>query len=236
MFPIEDEKLRATSHTRRRGGNCANTLEVLTQLVSEIAVDHCDASYGPEAPISVPQLHLLTVLPEGTSEDVALVGESLKNVGIVKSCIFRQGTRHAAASYIIQNTANNTRTIISHNPLPEMTAHEFVVSSQELLNAGAEQGWYHFEGRVPELLLSCVEHLRLNHPRFKISVECEKPERTAMLLVAKRADVVFFSRLWAEVCPDYQLLETNTDKTQSKGYKNPVRIWLYGRRLSPTRL
>lgn len=34
---------------------------------------------------------------------------------------------------------------------------------------------------------------------FKISVECEKPERKQMAEVAQLADVVFYSKLWAEV-------------------------------------
>jgi ketohexokinase len=80
-----------------------------------------------------------------------------------------------------------------------MTAQEFVTITQERSVAVMAPSWYHFEGRVSELLLSCVEHLRSSQPSFKISVECEKPERTGMLFVAKRADVVFFSRLWAEV-------------------------------------
>lgn len=198
-FPVEDEKLRATSHARRRGGNCANTLEVLSQLVSETTSDLSDDDNESEAPTSGPQLHLLAVLPEATSADVAFIRKSLRNVGLAKSCIFRPGFRDAAVSYIIQNTAKNTRTMVSHTPLPEMTAQEFVASSRELHGEGLEQGWYHFEGTIPHLLLACVEHLRSDHTGFKISVECEKPERAQMISVAKCADVVFFSRLWAEV-------------------------------------
>jgi ketohexokinase len=198
-FPIEDEKLRATSHTRRRGGNCGNTLEVLTQLVSE------DESYDGE---EKPSLHLLAVLPEEASQDTTFIKESLADVGIMNSSLFHPGSKDAASSYIIQNAANNTRTIISHNPLPEMTVAEFVASAARL-DSGRRYGyqnWYHFEGRVPQLLLRCVAQLRVRYPHFKISVECENPEREEMYLVAKTADVVFFSKLWAE----------------SKGYDNPT--------------
>jgi ketohexokinase len=58
--------------------------------------------------------------------------------------------------------------------------------------------WIHFEGRVPEVLLECVKWLRKERPEVKISVECEKPERTGMTDVVQFADVVFYSRLWAE--------------------------------------
>jgi ketohexokinase len=40
--------------------------------------------------------------------------------------------------------------------------------------------------------------LREEFPQFGISVECEKPERVGMEEVARYADVVFYSRLWAE--------------------------------------
>jgi ketohexokinase len=98
-----------------------------------------------------------------------------------------------------------------------MTVAEFVALAARLdsgasvarLDTGRSdeyQGWYHFEGRVPQFLLPCVAHLRVRYPDFKISVECENPVREEMYLVAKTADVVFFSKLWAE----------------SKGYNNPT--------------
>ena len=39
-YPEEDSKLRATSFTKRRGGNTPNTLEVLQQLVDTDTYDH----------------------------------------------------------------------------------------------------------------------------------------------------------------------------------------------------
>jgi ketohexokinase len=192
-FPVEDEKLRATSLLRRRGGNCANTLEVLSQLVSQdidVGFNACKAS------IADPQLHLLAVLPDQGTEDVRVIRKSLKNVKMIDSCIFRSGYEHAATSYIIQNTLNNTRTIVSHNSLPEMTIREFIVATSQL---DQSKGWYHFEGRDPKFILQCIDHLRSTQPGFKISVECEKPERTEMAIVAQQADVVFYSKLWVEV-------------------------------------
>lgn len=68
------------------------------------------------------------------------------------------------------------------------------------MNAGQvwEKAWFHFEGRIPEVTHSCVKFLRRDFPHFRVSVECEKPERTEMAEVAKLADVVFYSKLWAE--------------------------------------
>ncbi|KAF1952719.1 ketohexokinase-like protein [Byssothecium circinans] len=188
-FPIEDEKLRATDHARRRGGNGANTLEVLSQLINRADQDPGRRSH----------LHLLTVLPNENSAATKFVRDSLPDVKIF-SCIFRAGHSEAAASYILQNAQNHSRTIISHNPLPEMTPQEFIDKASVLAHQSDARGsWWHFEGRVPDITLQCLEHLRSAPEQIdaKISVECEKPEREGMAEVARLADLVFYSRLWA---------------------------------------
>uniref|UniRef100_A0A494G9A8 Ketohexokinase n=1 Tax=Solanum lycopersicum TaxID=4081 RepID=A0A494G9A8_SOLLC len=195
-FPIEDEKLRAKSITRRRGGNTANSLEVLLQL----------QQHDPET-ARKPQstdLHLLAVLPDEDSAASKFICESLPQVKISDVSLFRKQHQEAASSYIIQSEENRSRTIISINQLPEMQGGEFI---QQVCNftggsGGKEQGWekawFHFEGRVPEITLLCVRFLREQFPHFNISVECEKPERTGMAEVAQYADAVFYSKLWAE--------------------------------------
>ncbi|CAN9179149.1 unnamed protein product [Alternaria alternata] len=195
-FPIEDEKLRAKSITRRRGGNTANSLEVLLQL----------QQHDPET-ARKPQstdLHLLAVLPDEDSAASKFICESLPQVKISDVSLFRKQHQEAASSYIIQSEENRSRTIVSINQLPEMQGGEFI---QQVCNftggsGGKEQGWekawFHFEGRVPEITLLCVRFLREQFPHFNISVECEKPERTGMAEVAQYADAVFYSKLWAE--------------------------------------
>lgn len=92
---------------------------------------------------------------------------------------------------------------MSANALPEMTFDEFK-SRIDRFSHGASGStgtwpcWVHFEGRVPDMTLQCVCHLRRTRPAHKVSVECEKPEREGMVAVAAVADVVFYSRLWAE--------------------------------------
>lgn len=190
-YPIEDEKLRATGCSRRRGGNCANTLEVLSQLVEQ---RNSPAAEGQVA------LYLLSVLPTRDSSDAQFIGKSLQGVDIDKGCVFRESFENAAASYIIQSTTNSSRTIVSHNPLPEMTTREFINSASNIQRqSGAASYWYHFEGRIPTVTGESVDWLRSEVPLAKISVECEKPERAYMMDVSKRADVVFFSKIWAEV-------------------------------------
>lgn len=83
-----------------------------------------------------------------------------------------------------------------------MQVSEFSQKVQQLASAHTgnpwKRAWFHFEGRIPDVTLLCVEFLRKEFPQFKVSVECEKPERTGMADVAKLADVVFYSKIWAE--------------------------------------
>ena len=182
-FPIEDEKLRAKKITRRRGGNTANTLEVLTQLLGHDA-----------RPIN---LHLLCVLPDKSSTATQFIRDSLPLVDIDEPSLFRQGHQDAASSYIIQNQESLSRTIVSINELPEMTDMEFVNKVKEHA-ATWGMSWFHFEGRIPHVTVPCIQFLQSSFLDIKISVECEKPERAGMAEAAGAADVVFYSKLWAE--------------------------------------
>lgn len=55
------------------------------------------------------------------------------------------------------------------------------------------------QGRIPETTLQCIQHLRRHLPRSRVSVEVEKPGREGLRELASEADVVFYSRSWAEV-------------------------------------
>jgi hypothetical protein len=55
------------------------------------------------------------------------------------------------------------------------------------------------QGRIPETTLSCIRHIRQIYPEAKISVEVEKPGREGLRDLAAAADLVFYSRSWAEV-------------------------------------
>ena len=110
-FPIEDEKLRAKALTRRRGGNTANSLEVLSQL----------QRHDPEgAHLSPTSLHLLAMLPEEQSAASEFISTSLPGVNISDVSLFRNQHQEAASSYIIQSEEKRSRTIVSINQLPEM--------------------------------------------------------------------------------------------------------------------
>lgn len=47
--------------------------------------------------------------------------------------------------------------------------------------------------------MACIRHLRRLLPACKISVEVEKPNREGLVELAAEADVVFYSKSWAEV-------------------------------------
>lgn len=55
------------------------------------------------------------------------------------------------------------------------------------------------QGRIPETTLEWIQHLRHHMPQSRISVEVEKPGREGLRALAGEADVVFYSRSWAEV-------------------------------------
>ncbi|KAK3187067.1 hypothetical protein K4F52_004233 [Lecanicillium sp. MT-2017a] len=182
-FPEEDAKLRATNLETRRGGNCPNSLDVLQQLVRD-GDDVC--------------MHLISCLPNKTSAAAQRVVESFgtdTNIDF-EHCIYRNEESEAASSYIFRNLQTGSRTIVNYNGLPEMTIDEFA-SIVPHFNPD-EESWWHFEGRIPPTTLECMRLLRQTLPRAKISVEVEKPGREGLLKLAAEADVVFYSRTWAE--------------------------------------
>ncbi|KAK2065618.1 D-sorbose [Colletotrichum caudatum] len=203
-FPEEDSKLRATSLRIRRGGNCPNTLEVLQQLLaSDVRVS---------SPPTSLQMHLVSPLPERQSQATAQIiaslqstagGASRKGAGApaidFDHCLFREGHQAPASSYVIRSEATGTRTIVNHNDLPEMTVPEFLRVAEAFRGLG--RTWWHFEGRNPETTLECIRLLRqvLQHG-VTVSVEVEKPGRPGLRELAAEAEVVFYSKSWAEHC------------------------------------
>ncbi|KAJ3458539.1 hypothetical protein FSOLCH5_010453 [Fusarium solani] len=130
FFPSEDSKLRATSLSIRRGGNCPNSLEVLEQLL----VDH-DAL----------QLHLVSPLPNASSSATRRIISSFgpeSNINF-HHCIYRDASTEAASSYIIRSEESGSRTLVNYNDLPEMTRDEFEPIARSF-NPGQET-WWHFE-------------------------------------------------------------------------------------------
>ncbi|KAI0397243.1 Ribokinase-like protein [Xylariaceae sp. FL0594] len=113
----------------------------------------------------------------------------------ISRCIHRQAKEEPASSYIIRSEATGSRTLVNYNDLEEMTLDEFVLAAADL---DEEDSWFHFEGRTPDTTLQCVQWLRRENPKARVSVEVEKPGREGLEELAALADVVFYSRSWAE--------------------------------------
>ncbi|KAK1831560.1 Ketohexokinase [Podospora conica] len=201
-FPQEDAKLRATAVQIRRGGNCPNTLEVLQQLLSKqqqrVKTHLISSLPAADAPATRQMLESFG----GGGEDDDGEGGGLSRPDFSR-CLYREGCREAASSYIIRSAATGSRTIVNFNDLPEMTSAEFtalagdLVENENLMDKDNES-WWHFEGRIPETTLACIRHLRRVSPRSTISVEVEKPNRDGLDELAAEAHAVFYSRSWAE--------------------------------------
>ncbi|KAI0852219.1 Ribokinase-like protein [Daldinia vernicosa] len=176
QYPGEDSKLRATNLQVRRGGNCPNTLEVLQQLLK--GRHDGDRDVKP---------YLISCLPSADAPATATIVDSFGQESLVDftRCIFREDHRQPASSYIIRSEATGSRTLVNYNDLPEMTIGEFVAAADEL----GDDAWFHFE---------CIRHLRRSFPNTRVSVEVEKPGREGLEDLAAEADVVFYSRTWAE--------------------------------------
>ncbi|KAI1342262.1 Ribokinase-like protein [Xylariaceae sp. FL0016] len=180
-YPGEDDKLRATSLQVRRGGNCPNSLEVLAKLLQREGVEHVNP-------------YLISILPSADAPATARIQESLGTRVDMSRCIYRTGCSEPGSSYVLRSQANGSRTVVNYNDLPEMTTDEFV----EAVDGLNDNTWFHFEGRAPETTLQCIQWLRRSKPQARISVEIEKPGREGLEGLAAEADIVFYSRGWAE--------------------------------------
>ena len=223
-YPGEDEKLRATSLTKRRGGNTANTLEVLQQITpfKDRADDESSDTRGQSTTTEASsglELYLIATLPARECVQTAFIASSFEHSNAsakvsLEYCIYREQATEPVSSYIVSGESTSSRTIINHNALPEMDLQEFENLTRELLRPTTldivDVLWFHFEGRIPETTRSCIAYLRnrfvfrssgysvLNHIDLKISVELEKPHREGLQQLALLADVVFCSKSWAQ--------------------------------------
>ncbi|KAI0866229.1 Ribokinase-like protein [Xylaria cubensis] len=187
-YPAEDSKLRASSLQVRRGGNCPNTLEVLQQLLQQ--------EQGNDEIVKV-RPYLVTCLPSRHAPATMQIIESFGVDSPVdfSRCLFRDEHEQPASSYIIRSSETGSRTLVNYNELAEMSFHEFVAAAESV---GGEDAWFHFEGRIPATTLQCIQWLRRSKPKARVSVEIEKPGREGLDELVAEADVVFFSRSWAE--------------------------------------
>ena len=137
QYPEEDSKLRATDLSVRRGGNCANTLEVLGQLLEGEGIQDVG-------------LHLVSCLPSSESAGARKILDSFGADSRInfRHCLYREGCTEPASSYIIRSETSGSRTIVNYNDLPEMTEDEFSRIADAFRSDIEGDTWWHFEARV----------------------------------------------------------------------------------------
>lgn len=137
-------------------------------------------------------------------------------------CLYRPRHSTPASSYILRSAATGSRTIVNHYGLPEMEVREFKDAASQFFvcyrMSAAESSLWHFEGRMPTTTLACIKYLRAqqyNHygteKEITISVEVEKPGREGLRDLAAVADIIFYSKSWAEVCYCLPILLSSQD-------------------------
>lgn len=168
-YPPEDAEIRAVSQQVRRGGNAANTAEVLSQL-------GCESRW-------------LGVLADDA--DTRRITDSMDRSGIdySRAPIVRGGK--VPTSYITLSRRTGSRTIVHYRDLPELRREDFARVRLDDLD------WLHFEGRNVDVLPDLIRDARTRAPALPISVEVEKP-RDGIEAAAAPADVVFYSKAYAK--------------------------------------
>jgi ketohexokinase len=164
-YPAEDEEMRAGAQQIARGGNCANTLDVLSQLGHDC--------------------HLCATLAD--DPDSGRIKASLMRQGVATALCQHIEGGHAPTSYITRNRQNGSRTIVHYRDLPELEADHFCQ-----LPIG-DFDWFHFEGRNPLEVVRMLEYVQAQRSEQPISIEVEK-ERPDIDALYAFADVLIFSR------------------------------------------
>lgn len=129
-YPPEDSEIRATSQTRRVGGNAANSAIVLAQLGAEVAWTG----------------HL--------ARSAHLIERTFRHYGVDASLATRVEGGTAPTSYILLSEATGSRNIVHYRDLPEYPADAFLALDLRPFD------WAHFEGRAIDQLAAMLAHAR----------------------------------------------------------------------------
>jgi ketohexokinase len=167
-YPAEDAEVRALNQQLRRGGNCTNTLVVLSQLGHRCA-------WGG----------VLAAEP-----DSGHIRADLARHHIALDAVRTVAQGKVPTSYITLNRRNGSRTIVHYRDLPEFGYDDF--TSIDL----GDYDWLHCEGRNVAETRRILERAGESNPGIPRSVEIEKPRADIEQLFA-HAEVLLFSRHFA---------------------------------------
>ncbi|MEF8793667.1 PfkB family carbohydrate kinase [Thiohalorhabdus sp.] len=164
-YPAEDGEVRAGAQRLRRGGNTANTLDVLAQL------GHACAWAGVWADE-----------PDGRW----IIGD-LEARGVRTDTAVRVAPGKSPTSYITLASDTGSRTIVHFRDLPELAADDLAAIDVTAFR------WVHLEVRPNTREVTQMQHLiRERSPRTMISLEVEKP-REGLEHCLHDPDVVLFA-------------------------------------------
>jgi len=168
QYPLEDQKLRSNSRNRKRGGNAANTLVILSQLGYQCA--------------------FAGTLANAPDTNVIRKDFNKHNVDISHCPISISGS--TPTSYITLSETNGSRTILHYRDLREFTNDDFL----KIDLSGFD--WIHFEGRVINETHQMLTQTKKTYPAIPVSLEVEKP-RDNIESLFQFADTLFFSQSYA---------------------------------------
>lgn len=164
-YPEEDTEVRVLVQRRARGGNAANTLDLLAQ-------------FGQRC-------RWLGTL--GDDEAAVFILEDLRGRGIDLSHCVRVAGGATPISYVALSRATGSRTIIHHRDLRELMAADFAGVPLNDLD------WIHFEGRSPQETRGMLARARHDAPWARRSVELEK-DRPGIDTLLEGPDLLLVSR------------------------------------------
>lgn len=174
-FPEEDEDVRVSQQYWQKGGNAANTSQVLAQQDIEV---HLFSAFAAD--------NAMSAFTRSSLEESNVI---TKHCAVFQSCGFP-----TSCCIVAKNTGSRT---IMHgrNGLPELKLKNFEVIDL------SQYSWVHFEGRgfphLKEIVLHTSRVREDKNLKFKISVEFEKPKRYNDLIssgIAELADILFISK------------------------------------------
>eukprot|EP00794_Sanderia_malayensis_P010872 gene10872-12028_t len=190
-FPEEDGDIRVSKQYWQKGGNAANTSEVLARI-----------GRGDGGSINV---SLFSCFAKASCQ-ADFCKDVLKNRGVdIGLCVDFENCQFPTSCCIVAKKAGSRTILHSRNDLPELSMDHFMKIDLSKYN------WVHFEGRgFPHLKDMVAEAARLRDTGKtalqKISLEFEKPSRYKDLIPSKLAtlvDVLFISRDFAKSCLGY---------------------------------
>jgi ketohexokinase len=167
-FPAENEEMRILKQDVRRGGNAANSADVLQQLKHNVT--------------------LVCSLAEDNSGQ--FIRNNLADREIQLHAETSSATCTTPTSYIILNTTNGSRTITHYRNLAELSFDYFNQMHLETFN------WFHFEGRNIQQTHLMMQ--KASTYKKTISVEIEKQRSDGDIhALLPLANVIMFSKPFA---------------------------------------